>query len=431
MNLPDTLEGWLKRLEHQHPVAIDLGLERVERVARRLGLLDAAIAGRVVTVAGTNGKGSTVAMLEALARAHGLSSASYTSPHLLRYNERLHLDGADVDDASLVRAFTRVEQARGEVSLTYFEAGTLAALLLIAERQPQLAILEIGLGGRLDAVNVIAPDVAVVTTVAHDHAAFLGTDLEGIGREKAGIMRAGRPVVLGSASLPNSVRTHAAALPVSACRQLGDDYGRQAETDDSWRWWGQDGSGMALTLGGLPDPGLPLDNGATALQAFALAGFAIDESCARHAFATVRLPGRMQWLGRWCLDVAHNPHAATYVAARLAARPPRRRVALLGMLGDKDASGVVAALAPVIDDWVVASLAGERARSAQELAGHVRAAGGRVLREVNSPLEGARWLASLPDDDSEILVCGSFFTVAAVLEYLAPADGRCEEEESA
>ena len=203
-----TLNDWLARLERQHPVAIDMGLERVAIVAERLGLMQGPIAQRVVTVAGTNGKGSTVAMLERLARAHGLSTASYTSPHLLRYNERLCFDGVAADDATLIAGFERVESARlagDPVSLTYFEAGTLAALVAIAEMRPHLAILEVGLGGRLDAVNVIDSDIAVITTIAQDHADFLGTDLDVIGFEKAGILRQGRPAVLGSRELPASV----------------------------------------------------------------------------------------------------------------------------------------------------------------------------------------------------------------------------------
>ncbi|WP_106477201.1 bifunctional tetrahydrofolate synthase/dihydrofolate synthase [Phytohalomonas tamaricis] len=430
MSLPNTLEGWLERLERQHPVAIDLGLERVELVAHRLGLLDTPPAKRIITVAGTNGKGSTVAMLEALAQAHGISTVTYTSPHLLRYNERLHLDGVEGSDEAFIRAFAAIEAARGDISLTYFETGTLAALVLIAEHRPELAILEVGLGGRLDAVNVVAPDVAIITTVAHDHAAFLGDDLESIGYEKAGIMRAGRPVVLGSERLPNSVDAHAAALPVSSRHQLGREYGHVVD-QSGWRWWSNGTTGYSLNLEALPDPGLPLDNAATALQAFILAGFSPEIPHTRKAFASVRLPGRMQWLGHWCLDVAHNPHAAAYVAARLASRMPKRRIALLGMLGDKDARGVVEALTPVIDGWVVATLEGERARSAQELAEHVRASGGDVLREVASPRDGAMWLETFPDNDIEILVCGSFFTVSAVLAYLSPDGQAYQAEESA
>ncbi|WP_416137108.1 bifunctional tetrahydrofolate synthase/dihydrofolate synthase [Halomonas sp. HK25] len=412
--LPTTLDAWLVRLEAAHPVGIDLGLERVAEVARRMGLLDGPIAGRVITVAGTNGKGSTVAMLEALARAHGLTTATYTSPHLIRYNERLRLNGEEADDATLMAGFAAVEAARLDgdpVSLTYFEVGTLGALWAMARRPAELAILEVGLGGRLDAVNVIDPDVAVVTTVAQDHAAFLGTDLDQIGREKAGILRPGRPAVLGSTSLPASVRQVAFELgaPVYA---LGEAF----RWDDS-----------------LPDPGLPLDNAATALQALALAGVTLEAKACRRALATVRLPGRMQWLGQWCLDVGHNPHAAAYLAERLTAKPCQGRTwALLAMLGDKDAEGVIASLAPVVDGWVTASLAGERARSADDLAGRLAGQGAAVLHCAASPSAGAAWLAERLAPEDRVLVCGSFFTVGEVLEWLAqgPGAGQTDQDTS-
>ncbi|CAM3305227.1 bifunctional tetrahydrofolate synthase/dihydrofolate synthase [Halomonas lysinitropha] len=414
--LPDTLPAWLARLETTHPVGIDLGLERVAEVARRMGLLEAPLCERVITVAGTNGKGSTVAMLEALARAHGLSTAAYTSPHLLRYNERLRLDSQEADDATLIAGFEAVELARWEgepVSLTYFEVGTLGALWVIARGQVDLAILEVGLGGRLDAVNVIHPDVAVITTVAQDHAAFLGTDLQGIGREKAGILRAGRPAVLGSTMLPASVRQVATELGADV-HALGEAFRREGE-GPGWRFssfWVQ------TPVTDLPDPGLPLDNAATALQALTLVGIELDPPACRRALAGVELPGRMQWLGQWCLDVGHNPHAANYLATRLAARPcTGRTYGLLGMLADKDADGVISALAPVVDVWVPASLAGERARSADDLAERLALHGGEVGYRGSSPVDAAEWLAArlLPED--RVLVCGSFFTVAEVLEW--------------
>ncbi|EPC03630.1 hypothetical protein L861_19030 [Litchfieldella anticariensis FP35 = DSM 16096] len=426
-----SLDAWLARLERQHPVSIDLGLERVARVGRRLGLLDTPVATRLITVAGTNGKGSTVAMLEALARAHGLSTATYTSPHLLRYNERLRLDGQEADDTTLVRGFERVEAARlsGEpVSLTYFEAGTLAALWIIAQRQPELAILEVGLGGRLDAVNILDADVGVVTTVAQDHAAFLGTDLENIGREKAGILRAGRPAVLGSSVLPASVRGVADAL--GARVYMLDEQFHRCEDADAWAWEGIDANGHPLHLKGLPDPGLPLDNAATALQALTLADVALDEMVCRKALAEVTLPGRMQWLSNWCLDVGHNPHAATYLAARLAERPcTGRRIGLLGMLADKDAEGVIDALAGSLDAWVAVGLDGERARGAEDLAATLESRGQRVLHRAASPAEGADWLASELREVDEALVCGSFFTVAEVLSWWKSRPQRREHDE--
>ncbi|MGO2133753.1 MAG: bifunctional folylpolyglutamate synthase/dihydrofolate synthase, partial [Halomonas sp.] len=235
--MPTILDDWLRRLESAHPVDIDLGLERVAEVAHRMGLLDGPLAKRVITVAGTNGKGSTVAMLEVIAQAHGLTTASYTSPHLLRYNERLRLGGAQASDAILIEGFEAVDSAqqadlgrqRDAVSLSYFEVSTLGALYAIRQQGPDLAILEVGLGGRLDAVNVIDPDVAVVTTIARDHSAYLGEELMAIGREKAGIMRRGRPAVLGSESLPSSVANIGRALG-ALVHQLGTDFSYQILT---------------------------------------------------------------------------------------------------------------------------------------------------------------------------------------------------------
>ncbi len=421
-----SLEAWLARLEAAHPVNIDLGLERVAEVARRMGLLDGPIAGRVITVAGTNGKGSTVAMLEALGRAHGRTTATYTSPHLLRYNERLRLDGVEAGDAELIAGFEAVEAARldGEpVSLTYFEAGTLGALHAIRERSPELAILEVGLGGRLDAVNVLDADVAVVTTIARDHAAYLGDDLEGIGREKAGIMRAGRPAVLGSERLPASVVATAEALG-AVVHALGREFRRETfcrETGEGgWIWQGHDAEGADACLEALPDPGLPLDNAATALQAFALGGVTLEAEACRRALARVELPGRMQWRGQWCLDVGHNPHAAAYLAERLAERPCEgRTLALLGMLADKDAEGVIGALAPAIDAWLPVSLEGERARSAEALAETLEALDQPVLHRADSPAAGVAWLTECLAPADRVLVCGSFFTVADVLAVWA------------
>lgn len=412
-----TLTQWLAHLEKLHPVAIDLGLERIRIVAERLDLLSAPIAQRVVTVAGTNGKGSTVAMIEAVAQAHGLSTASYSSPHLLRYNERLHLEGKEVSDEALIDAFERIEAVRQDTGLTYFEMGTLAALVIIRDRAPDIAILEVGLGGQLDATNIIDADVGIVTSVALDHADFLGTDIEKIGAEKAGILRAGRPAVLGSRQMVPSVAAHAEALPVSRCLTLGREFDWQREDDGRWQWQRPTGERMSL-----PDPNLPLDNAASALTALETLGLSLEAERVEKAFSSIRLSGRMQRIGRYCLDVAHNPHAATYVARQLARRPTTRRVALLGMLGDKDAEGVIDALWPVVDDWLPVTLAGARARQASTLADIIRARGGQVIAMTDSPSEGIDWLEQHSQHD-DVLVCGSFFTVAEALARLERGEG--------
>ncbi|WP_404377533.1 bifunctional tetrahydrofolate synthase/dihydrofolate synthase [Vreelandella aquamarina] len=421
----NTLAEWLHHLETLHPVGIDMGLERVSLVAKRMGLLERPIAKQVITVAGTNGKGSTLAMIDALARAHGLRTGTYTSPHLLRYNERVTLDGREASDQRLVEGFKQVESARLQeptVSLTYFEAGTLCALWCLAQASLDIAILEVGLGGRLDAVNIIDADVAIVTTIALDHANFLGTDLEQIGREKAGIFRPLKPAVLGSQALPKSVLESAIsiaapsyALGSAFSHSAGDMVGRP------WCWHGLTQQGDTLSLDGLPDPGLPIDNAATALQALALAGVALQVDKVSKALRTVTLSGRMQWVGQWCLDVGHNPHAAEYLARRLPV-PPKggRQWALIGMLNDKDADGVIRALLPKVSDWVCVTLEGERGRSAAELAERITSLGGRVYDCANSPAAGAAKLAKQLAPEDRVLATGSFFTVAELLATSLP-----------
>ena len=420
-----SLQQWLQHLETLHPVGIDMGLERVSQVAKRMGLLSSPIAPRVITVAGTNGKGSTLAMIDSVARAHGWRVGTYTSPHLLRYNERVKIDGQEADDQLLVQGFEQVEQARlqgSEISLTYFEAGTLCGLWCLANAKLDLAVLEVGLGGRLDAVNIIDADVAIVTTIAQDHANFLGTDLAQIGREKAGIFRANRPAVLGSQTLPSSVAECAQVLAAPMfC--LGQQFAHQtmASEPSQWRWQGQHPDGQRIVIDELPEPGLPIDNAATALQALVLAGLGVEAARVQAALSSVQLPGRLQWIGPWCLDVGHNPHAAEYVVRHLP-QPPEggRQWGLIGMLNDKDIDGVIQALASRISDWVCVSLSGERGCRASELSQRIIAQGGRVHFSADSPQAGVDWLAQVLTPNDRVLATGSFFTVAALLARPLP-----------
>ncbi|CAH1044873.1 bifunctional tetrahydrofolate synthase/dihydrofolate synthase [Halomonas sp. TD01] len=429
---PRSLAEWLDYLETLHPVGIDMGLERVAEVAKRMGLLSRPIATQVITVAGTNGKGSTLAMMEAVARTHGLRVGTYTSPHLVRYNERVTIDGDHADDQRLVAGFSSVEDARlqaPEISLTYFEAGTLCALWCLAQENLDLALLEVGLGGRLDAVNIIDADVAIVTTIAQDHANFLGSDIAQIGREKAGIFRTARPAVLGSRLLPSSVAetANAIAAPVYCLGEVfshSSDYdpaNLSADTQSEWSWSGLTCQGDVISLTNLPDPGLPIDNAATALQALILSGLVVNADACRRALHGVQVPGRMQWIGQWCLDVGHNPHAADYVSKRLPLAPEGgRQWALIGMLNDKDADGVISALLPRITDWVCVTLEGERGRPAAELAARITSLGGHVHHCASSPEAGVQVIAKQLAPADRVLVTGSFFTVAALLEMTLP-----------
>lgn len=415
-----SLSQWLEYIEAQHPQhAIELGLDRVREVAARMSL--ARPARHVVTVAGTNGKGSTVAFIEAIARASDWRVGAYTSPHLLRYNERVRIDGHDADDAALAAAFDAVEAARRDTPLTYFEYGTLAALWLFQREELDLAILEVGLGGRLDAVNIVDADVAVITTVDIDHTEWLGQDRESIGREKAGIARAWKPLVLGEDDPPSSVLRHAYAIGANALR-AGCDFFHQPADAEHWQW--RDASDTLV----LPEPALRAPaqraNAAAAIAALR----ALPETLKPEAYAegvkAAALPGRLQrldWNGvETVVDVGHNPQAARELARWLETQPAGGRTfAVFAALADKDVLGVVRALEERIDRWYLAglSVAGrsqESSRLAQRLQG-TAAAAGKFAQTVAEALNQARAEVGVGD---RILVFGSFHTVAEALAEL-------------
>lgn len=414
MTTPRTLPDWLAWLEQQHPKAIDLGLERVGQVADRLGLRHPGCP--VITVGGTNGKGSTVATLVSIYRSAGLRVGSYTSPHLLRFNERICLGGEPVDDATLVAAFDRIEAARGTTSLTYFEFTTLAAFLVFRDAAPDVVVLEVGLGGRLDAVNLIDADVAVVTSIGIDHTEYLGNTRELIAIEKAGIFRSGHPAICGDLDPPASLVEAAARLGAPLQRR-GRDYDFDAD-EAGWTW-----RGPGRELRGLPRPALALDNAATALAALFAAPLDVPEAAVRDGLRQASLAGRLQAAARAplvLLDVAHNPHGAAFLMAQLPpAAPGQRTLAVLGMLADKDAGGVMDACLGRIDAWHVATLSVPRGQQADVLAEMLLERGCTVAGtygSVSAALAAARQRA-LPTD--RILVFGSFYTVGAAQAALA------------
>jgi dihydrofolate synthase / folylpolyglutamate synthase len=415
---PSTLGGWLAYIETQHPSAIAMGLERVREVRSRMS---SAIACPVVTVGGTNGKGSTCAMLESMFVHAGHRTGVYTSPHLMRYNERVRIGGEPLDDADLVDALNAVEDARAGTPITYFEYGTLAALWLFAREPIDVLILEVGLGGRLDAVNVVDADVSVVTGVDIDHVEYLGPTREEIGREKAGIFRAGRPAVCGDRAPPASLVEHARSLGARLLL-IGRDFDCTAESTTQWRYWGPGGSRF-----GLPLPALrgryQLSNAACALAVVdALRErLPIPASAVRDALVGVELAGRFHVLpGRptIVLDVAHNPQAARALAATLGDMGFHPRThAVLGMLADKDIDGVVRAVAPRVDRWHVAPVPGPRGAGAARLREALIGAGVSLQAviahdDVATAFAAARGEA---DEADRIIVFGSFLTVAAAL----------------
>ncbi len=416
------LSQWLEYIQRQHPESIELGLDRVREVATRLGL--GRPAAQVITVAGTNGKGSTVAFIEAIAGAGGWKVGAYTSPHLLRYNERVRIEAEEVADDALVAAFAVVEAARGDTPLTYFEFGTLAALWLFQRASLDLVVLEVGLGGRLDAVNLVDADVAVVTTVDIDHTGWLGSDRESIGREKAGIARAWKPLVLGEVDPPSSVLRHAYAIGANAIR-LGSDFFHEPVDAAHWRWR-EVGAELRLPAPRLAAPPQRA-NASTAIAALRALPRALPEAAFAQGVATATLPGRLQCLQRdgveIVLDVAHNPQAARELAAWLRRRPPAPTVAVFAALADKDAAAMVQALDGQVGHWYLAGL--EQAGRGQDVDSLAARLAGTVAGVATGVSSGdarvadalARAIAAVAPG-GRVLVFGSFHTVAEALQAL-------------
>ena len=416
-----SLADWLDQQQKSHPSAIDLDLTRVRSVAQRLRLLPPPY--RTITVAGTNGKGSTVACLDWLLRVAHKRVGRFTSPHLVRYNERICIDGKEASDADLIASFERIEAARGATTLTFFEYNTLAALDLFTRANVDVAVLEVGLGGRLDATNIVDADVGVVCSIGLDHAEWLGDSLEQIGREKAGIFRAGRPAVLGSEQMPASVWQvieQLGAHPVAPGRQY-----RVRRHGDLWDF--EFGKSKLVDL---PLPSMAgehqVRNAATAIAAIvALAAqdvvHPLDRWEVRRALSLVHVPGRFQRVPgevEWILDVAHNVPAAETLRDNLRRVPrARRTLAICGILGDKDIRGITSTVAGEIDAWIPVTLGGPRAVSAEQIAQQLPA-NASVLSCAADVAEACRAARAAARPGERVLVFGSFLTVGPALEFL-------------
>ncbi|WP_265948418.1 bifunctional tetrahydrofolate synthase/dihydrofolate synthase [Dechloromonas sp. A34] len=430
-----SLEDWLTHLEGLHPkgqAGIELGLDRIRKVKTALGQVQHC---PVIVVGGTNGKGSTCAYLESIIGHAGYKVGCYTSPHLLAYNERVRLNGRPVDDAALCAAFARVEAARqqaGDIALTYFEFGTLAAWEVFSATGVEAAILEVGLGGRLDAVNAYEPDVAIVTTVALDHTDWLGADRESIGFEKAGIFRTGRPALCADPNPPQRLLDHAAAIGADL-RLIGRDFGFErpaAETGENrlqWRWWCRSGDKLikrALAYPGLRGP-TQLYNAAVALAALEALGdrLPVTMQAIRPGLIETELAGRFQVVpGKPAivLDVGHNPQAIKVLADNLSGMGFfDRTYAVVGMLNDKDIVGALLPMKGKIDFWHVATLSGPRGTSADFLASVITSAGlgGEIICHA-SPAAAMQAAKGAAAESDRILAFGSFYTVAGALETL-------------
>jgi len=419
--LPRSLPDWLEFIEQAHPAEIDMGLERVARVAAHAGL--PGHRGRVITVAGTNGKGSCVAVLERLLLAAGYSVGAYTSPHLRCYNERVRLQGREVDDAALCRAFAVVEAARNGVTLTYFEYGTLAALEIFRLAAPDFLVLEVGLGGRLDAVNIVDADVALITSIQLDHTEWLGNDREAIAGEKAGIMRYGRPIVCAERDPPRALPRIAHDLG-APWYGLGREFDCSRGVSGDWHWRGVDDQGETLHYAARQGPQLIDSNVAGALQALLLAGVRPEAGMLEHLLPRISVPGRFQQrrLGGidWVLDVAHNPAGVAELARRLAQEPcGGSTTVVFAAMADKDLPAMLTQLAATAADWALVDLPHPRAASAAELARvlqqHASTAALTQHPTVASALQQAVDTLSAGD---RVVVCGSFYLVGPALDWL-------------
>jgi dihydrofolate synthase/folylpolyglutamate synthase len=412
------LSDWLAWQQAAHPQEIDLGLERVSRVLARTGWRPPVQP--VVTLGGTNGKGSCTAMLDSMLRAGGYRVATFTSPHFVDYRERVRVDDEWVSEASLVAAFERIADACEGDSLTYFEHNALAALLIFESACPDVILLEVGMGGRLDAVNVVDADVAVVVTVGLDHIEFLGPDVETIGREKAGIFRAGCPAICGMPDPPRSLIESAGSIGASLWL-LGRDFHERVHGDGTWDY--SDAQGSIETL---PAPALEgvvqFANAATALAALRRLQprLPVSRDAVERGLRSVRLPGRFQRVTdpagiEWVFDVAHNPEAAVALAASLTRQPVRgRTLGVVGMLADKDVRGVIGALRDRVDCWFAATIDGARGQSDSALA--ARAAQAGITMAPAGPVAEAMQLARREASAGDrIVVFGSFHTVGPAL----------------
>ncbi|MEL6868596.1 MAG: folylpolyglutamate synthase/dihydrofolate synthase family protein [Pseudomonadota bacterium] len=410
------LAGWLARLEQLDPSKIDLGLERVTAVLPRLALGDRPL---TLTVAGTNGKGTCVTMLDALLRGAGRSVGRYTSPHLWRFNERIAVDGVAVDDATLVEAFDVIERARGATHLTYFEFTTLAALLIFAQQDVDVQVLEIGLGGRLDAVNAIEPDGCLLTNVALDHQRWLGSTTEAIGAEKAAIFRTRRPAVVAAPQPPQSVLDTAARLGADF-RLAQRDFHAQMSGNETWEWQGRE-----QRLVGLPFvDSAQLANAAGVFALLESVGVLVtlDETACRDA-ACLRPPGRLERVSGApdsLLDVCHNEASVARLAEYLSATPAPAggRTLVFGAMRDKAIAQMLAPLATLVTRWIAVSATGARAQTADAVAADMARISAAPALVAGSPWQGMQQARRLTPQDGQIVVAGSFPVVGAIRSRL-------------
>ncbi len=409
-----TLHEWLDWQEKLHLSSIDLGLDRIRVVAERLKLLNLPFP--VISVAGTNGKGSSVAFLHAILSAQGYKTGAYTTPHIVDYNERIAIAGKPLSDESICQAFEKIDQARGDTSLTYFEFGTLAAVLCFVEQQVDVAILEVGLGGRLDAVNLWDADLALITTIAIDHVDWLGDDRETIGREKAGIMRANRPAVCGEAIPPKSIATVANELGANLF-QYTQDYSYSIH-NNNWQW-----KGFGIEYKNLPTPALlgeyQYQNAAMVIAGLSRSCIQVDESSIRQGLQTAHVAGRLQKLQNSpeiLLDVAHNAQAAQQFANFLQKNEIKGKTrAIFSILCDKDLESVVLSMRSIVDEWHLIALNDSRAIPIKQLESQLNQLGLQTVSGYNDFADVLNSVKSVSSPNDRVVIFGSFLVVSGVI----------------
>lgn len=419
---PQTLVEWLTYLEQIHPLTIELSLERVDHVKNQLGLMPAF---PLIVVGGTNGKGSVCAMLESILTSAGFRVGCYTSPHFLRYNERIRIGQQEVNDIELCEAFNKIEITRKNsgISLTYFEFGTLAAMLLFMRAKVDVAILEVGLGGRLDAVNVFDADCAILTSIGMDHMDYLGVTREEIGFEKAGILRKGKAAVCAETDVPKTIYRQVEKIGVDFL-QLGKDFGYTAE-QKQWHFWGTRGKRHCLPYPALPGS-IQLNNASACLAALDVleTHFPVSMNDIRHGLLDVSLPGRFQILSNkplTILDVAHNADAAHVLADNLDNMQSfQHTYAVFAILKDKDIAGVVTALQHCVDVWLISTIHTPRGTDAKELLKILNEMGvnsaNKAVHVFSDPVAAYSYACEHATNNDRICVLGSFYTVSAILE---------------
>lgn len=432
----DSLESWLQYISSVHPREIELGLSRMQKLTSRLGICKPAPL--VITVAGTNGKGSCIATMEAILQQAGFKTGCYTSPHINVFNERIRIDASNVDDESLIAAFEAIDEARLDETLSYFEFATLAGLFLFRENNVDIALLEVGLGGRLDAVNIVDADVALISSIGIDHTDWLGKDIESIAAEKAGIMRPQVPTVFGGEQPPNAIIEKAKALNSLLLVNGRDFHAREDRVTGRWRWSGLEsgGQGLAVDWPDLPKPDLLLSNVASSIQALKLLPIKLESETVAEALHGLELAGRfdkrrdLSTSRKVILDVAHNPAAMQQLAIRLQHYKDQdkgagRIIAVLAAMADKDVEGMLAGLEYCVDIWYIAQVDEPRSMAVGEVAQAAKSVGiasnQGCISQFDSVESAYRAACDECDARDTVLVTGSFLTVAAVYEFTGQA----------